>query len=123
MNTCQEAADEISGRAKLALCAAAWGVIIALLVLGEAANQLLAGFTLFGVSTPAGGALAMLFYGGSKNSVLAELPMASGWLYYILLTFFVLRSKRRWVFISLYAILCVNLLLSGFFAKTMMHFQ
>jgi hypothetical protein len=123
MNTSHEVANEICRPSKLGLCVAAWAVIIALLLFAGRAGDLVTGAALFGVSTPLEGALAMFLQGGSEHSAVASIPMVSGWLYYIVLTLLALRAKRRLVFFSLYAILCLNVLLSGFFTQTMVHFQ
>jgi len=106
----------ISLHARLRLWAIAWGVAAAVMTVGEPRCWL--AFWAFPLFTPFGFALAQLF-GGKQNQ--EWIIFASGWLYYVVLSFWGLYARYRRRFFMVFIILCVSLLLNCAGCQVILH--
>ena len=103
----------IALRARLSLCLGPWITVVVFAIVGLKDFQMIIG--IFGLTTPFG---ALVFFMirheplGPWLTLWLWLATVIGWLYYAALTFLVFRSRRRWMFYSLYALLCGSLLFS-----------
>jgi hypothetical protein len=116
MNNCVELQEKASRpsvpfRLRWRLVFVPWTAVTILIVAGLK-QSLGLGFTLYAVTTPVGALVMQLFFQTRYESAGQWLAYGVGWLWYVALTFLVLRSSRQWVFYLLYAVLCASLLFS-----------
>lgn len=100
----------IAFRARLSLCLGPWIAVVVLVIVGLKDSLMVVG--IFPLTTPFGALVMQAFFMTRHESLGSRLAIGIGWLYYAALTFLVFRSRRRWIFYSLYTFLCGSLLFS-----------